>query len=218
MRRVSYLYCKAEISGPSRNEREAASAGNEVLVGIFLVREIVVGESRLLEDKRVLIVDDEPDVLETLEELLNMCELVTASSFDEAKSLIETHRFDMAILDIMGVNGYRLLDMANEKKILAIMLTAHALTPEDTVKSYKRGAAFYVPKEEMAKITNFLTDVLEAKENGENFWARWLDRLGHYYDKKFGPGWRDSDRNFWEALSSQDWRLASVLRRQEEKA
>jgi len=177
-----------------------------------------MAESSLLEDKRVLIVDDEPDVLETLEELLSMCELVTASSFDEAKVLLETHSFDIAILDIMGVDGYKLLDMANEKRILAVMLTAHALTPEDTVKSYRRGAAFFVPKEEMANITTFLSDVLEAKEKGENYWARWLHRLGHYYDKKFGPDWKDNDREFWEALSKQDWRLASVLRREEEKA
>ncbi len=177
-----------------------------------------MAESSLLEDKTVLIVDDEPDVLETLEELLSMCELVTASSFDEAKVLLETHSFDIAILDIMGVNGYMILDIANEKKLLAVMLTAHALTPEDTVKSYKRGAAFFVPKEEMANITTFLSDVLEAKEKGENYWASWLDRLGHYNDKKFGPGWKDSDREFWEALSKQDWRLASVLLRKEEKA
>jgi DNA-binding NtrC family response regulator len=175
-------------------------------------------ESSLLEDKRVLIVDDEPDVLETLEELLSMCEIVAAASFDEAQALLETHGFDMAVLDIMGVNGYKLLDIANEKKILAVMLTAHALTPEDTVKSYKRGAAFFVPKEEMANMTTFLSDVLEAKEKGENYWARWLDRLGHYYDKKFGPDWRDSDKEFWETLSKQDWRLASVLRREEDKA
>ena len=176
-----------------------------------------MAESSLLEDKKVLIVDDEPDILETLEELLSMCELVTTSSFDDAKILLETSDFDMAILDIMGVNGYTLLDIANEKKILAVMLTAHALTPEDTVKSYKRGAAFFVPKEEMGEITTFLSDVLQAKEKGENYWASWLDRLGHYYEKKFGPDWKDSDREFWEALSKQDWRLASVLRREEDK-
>ncbi|MGD8226222.1 MAG: response regulator [Desulfobacteraceae bacterium] len=174
-------------------------------------------ENSSLEDKRVLIVDDEPDVLETLEELLSMCELVTAYSFDEAKVLLETHHFDMAILDIMGVNGYRLLEMTNEKKILTVMLTAHALTPEDTVKSFKRGAAFFVPKEEMAKITTFLSDVLEAKEKDENYWARWLDRLGHYYEQKFGPDWKDSEREFWEALSRQDWRLASVSKREKDK-
>ena len=42
----------------------------------------------LLEGKRVLIVDDEPDVLESLIELLSMCDVVTASTFEEAKELL----------------------------------------------------------------------------------------------------------------------------------
>ena len=39
----------------------------------------------LLKGKTVLIVDDERDVLETLEDLLSMCEVVKASTFEEAK-------------------------------------------------------------------------------------------------------------------------------------
>ena len=35
-----------------------------------------------LRYKRVLIVDDEPDVLETLKELLGMCDVVEASDFN----------------------------------------------------------------------------------------------------------------------------------------
>lgn len=170
-----------------------------------------------LAGKKVLIVDDELDVLETLEDLLSMCAITRASTFEEAKEIMESQDLDMAVLDIMGVNGYELLDIANEKKILAIMLTAHALSPEDTVKSYKRGAAFFVPKEEMTNITTFICDVLEAKEKEQNYWITWLERLEAYYDKRFGPNWRDSDREFWEALANQDWRLASVLRREEEK-
>jgi DNA-binding response OmpR family regulator len=61
----------------------------------------------LLDGKSILIVDDEPDVLETLEELLPMCNLEKAPSFDEAKELIEKRDFDLAILDIMGVDGYK---------------------------------------------------------------------------------------------------------------
>ena len=38
-----------------------------------------------LDGKRILIVDDEPDILETLEELLSMCEVVKASTFEEAE-------------------------------------------------------------------------------------------------------------------------------------
>ena len=66
---------------------------------------------------RILIVDDEPDVLETLVDLLPMCDVVKASTFDEAKNLLEAQYFDMAILDIMGVHGYELLKISNEKSI-----------------------------------------------------------------------------------------------------
>ena len=172
-------------------------------------------ESDLLKGKRVLIVDDEPDVIEALEELLSECEIMKAFSFSEGKELLESQNPDVAILDIMGVNGFRLLDIANERKIVAVMLTAQALSPENTVKAYKRGAAFFVPKEEMAKITVFLEDVLKAREKGENYWATWLDSLGAYYDKKFGPLWKDKDREFWEALARKEWRLASALRKEE---
>jgi len=151
-----------------------------------------------LEGKRILIVDDEADVLMALEDLLPMCEVEKARSFEEAKTLLETHRFDMAILDIMGVDGFKLLAIANEKKVITVMLTAHGLSPENTVKSYKEGAASYVPKEEMAEIETYLNDVLEAKEKGKNFWWRWLERLGSYYDKRYGAGWQDHDREFWE--------------------
>ncbi|MBW1819335.1 MAG: response regulator, partial [Deltaproteobacteria bacterium] len=35
----------------------------------------------LIDGKRILIVDDEPDVLDALEELLTMCQVVRASTF-----------------------------------------------------------------------------------------------------------------------------------------
>jgi DNA-binding response OmpR family regulator len=151
-----------------------------------------------LTHERVLIVDDEPDVLETLEELLPMCDVVKASSFGEAKDLLETQYFDIAILDIMGVDGYKLLEIANKKKVMAVMLTAHALSPEDTVKSYEEGAAYYIPKEKMSEITTYLNDILEAKEQGKSFWWRWLDRFEVYFDEKFGPDWKDKDEDFWK--------------------
>jgi len=72
-------------------------------------------EESLLDGKRVLIVDDEPDVLATLEELLPMCNVVKAASFEEAKELLTTQYFDMAILDIMGVDGYKLLEIGNKR-------------------------------------------------------------------------------------------------------
>ena len=157
-------------------------------------------EKNWLNYKRILIVDDEPDILETLEELLPMCDVVKASSFEEAKALLEVQYFDIAVLDIMGVNGYKLLEIANKRKIMAVMLTAHALSPEETVKSYKEGAAYYIPKEKISEIVTYLNDILEAKEEGKNFWTRWLDRFALYYDTKFGPDWKDKEKEFWMRL------------------
>ena len=153
-----------------------------------------MADKALLDGKRILIVDDESDVLEVLEELLSMCDITRASTFDEAKELLETQCFDMAVLDIMGVSGYELLKIANEREVIAVMLTANALSPDNISKSYEEGAASYVPKDEMANITTFLNDILEAKEKGKSFWWRWHDRLASYFDKKFGPDWQKKHR------------------------
>ena len=151
-----------------------------------------------LRGKRILVVDDEPDVPDVIEESLPMAEVVKIYNFADAKEMLETQYFDVAILDIMGVDGYRLLDIANENKVVAVMLTAHALTPEDTIKSYKEGAASFIPKEEMVNIANFLNDVFEAKEKGKNLWWRWFDRFASLYDKRFGPDWQEKDGEFWD--------------------
>ena len=158
----------------------------------------------LLDGKRVLIVDDEPDVLATLEDLLSMCDLVKASNFLEAKDLLTTQYFDLAILDIMGVDGYKLLEIAINRKVIAVMLTAHALSPEDTRKSFKDGAASYVPKEEMENIVTYINDVLEAKEEGKSLLWRWMERFNDFYDRKFGLGWKEKDKDFWESLKYYD--------------
>lgn len=156
-------------------------------------------KSTLLDGKKVLIVDDEHDVLEALEELLSMCDIAKASTFEEAKELLESRNFDIAVLDIMGVHGYALLEIANKKNITAVMLTAHAFTPDNLVKSIKEGAASYLPKEEMTNIATFLIDVLEAKEKGKDTWGPWQERLPtSYFEKRWGAAWQDSDKEFWE--------------------
>jgi CheY-like chemotaxis protein len=156
-------------------------------------------EKKLLDGKRVLAVDDEPDILETLEDLLPMCEVVKASSYQAAKELLESQDFDIAILDIMGVDGYRLLDIARQRNTTAVMLTAYAFSPANVVKSIKEGAASYIPKEELADIKEFLIDVLKAQKEGINPWEPWQERLPpSYFEKRFGAAWQDTDKEFWE--------------------
>ncbi len=155
-------------------------------------------EKDILAGKRILVVDDEPDVVETAAALLSMCEVRSATSFEEAETILKHERFDLAVLDIMGVDGYGLLELANQRGVTAVMLTAHALSPEHIVKSFRGGAASYLPKERLTDLPVFLREVLEDKAKGRHFWSRWLDRWGTFYDEKFGPDWQNDEKEFWE--------------------
>ena len=75
----------------------------------------------ILENKKVLVVDDEPDILETLEELLYMCSVDTAVTFEDALSLLKNNTYDVAVLDIMGVKGYDLLKVTNKIDIPSLI-------------------------------------------------------------------------------------------------
>jgi CheY-like chemotaxis protein len=161
-------------------------------------------DDAILKGRRVLIVDDEPDVLETLEELLNQCLIDKAPSFETGVKFLRKNTYDLAIFDIMGVKGYDLLCMAREKAIPAIMLTAHALSPDNLIKSIKEGAHSYVPKDKLPEIATFVRDILEARQKGDEKPARWFFRLKPFFDKHFGTGWRNKDRDFWNDFDTQN--------------
>ena len=158
----------------------------------------------MLEGKRILIVDDEPDVLETLEESLSMCRISKASGFDQARHLLESQEFDFAILDIMGVDGYKLLEIANSRNVISVMLTAHALSPADVATSQREGAASYVPKAKMSEIAGVLNDILEAQETGKSSWWRWHERFGYYFQDKFRDDWISSGEA-WKEHQVMKW-------------
>lgn len=174
---------------------------NKLIISILAlwIGEQKVDPREIIRGRRVLIVDDEQDVLDALIELLNICKIDTASTFEEGKKLLENNIYDIAILDIMGVDGFSLLKIAIEMGIPVLMLTAHALSAETLKKSAKNGASYYVPKEEMSKMHVFMADVLEAKDKKKNPWIKCLERLGSFYDKKFGgTNWREKEKEFWE--------------------
>ncbi len=162
-----------------------------------------MSDTSLLNGKKVLAVDDEPDILAALEELLDMCDVVTASTFEEAKQFLISDDFDIAILDIMGVDGYGLLEIANRKSVPAVMLTAHAFTADNLVRTIKEGAYAYVPKEEITEIAEYLNDALTAQQKGENPWNAWQERLpASYFEKRWGVAWKDKDRDFWDQFKA----------------
>jgi CheY-like chemotaxis protein len=161
-----------------------------------------MSDAALLEGKKVLVVDDEPDVLDVLEEILYMCDVAKAATFEEAKELLEKNYFDLAILDIMGVDGYKLLHIAKRRNITAVMLTAHALSPDNLKKSIKEGADSYIPKDEMSNITTFLIDMLKSQEKGESTWEQWDRNFSSFFERKWGGDWKNQDREFWKKYKS----------------
>ena len=159
---------------------------------------------KVIQGKWVLIVDDEKDILDILVELLDMCRVDTALSFEEGKRLLEENDYAVAVLDIMGVKGFELLEVANKRKIPALMLTAHGLSEENLKRSAEEGASYYAPKDEINRIAQFVADVIEAREKKKNPWVRWFENLGTYYDKRFtGPNWREKQKEFWEKKLAQ---------------
>lgn len=154
---------------------------------------------KILFGKYILIVDDEQDVLDTLFDLLSNCKIDMAASYDEAREMFEKNKYDIAILDIMGVDGYGLLEIANQKNVPAIMLTAHALSADNLLKSAKKGAAYYAPKEELFNIKAIIAEVIDAIENDKSTWEKMFNRLAGFYDRQFnGPDWREKEKDFWD--------------------
>lgn len=154
-----------------------------------------------LKGKRILAVDDEPDILETIEDILDEADLDLASDYAGASAKIRKNRYDLAILDIMGVNGLQLLEEAVARGIPAVMLTAHAVNPETLMESIRKGAISYLPKETLTELDELLEDLLAAHEQGKPPWKLLFERLGDYFDERFGPDWKDRDQEFWSTFS-----------------
>jgi len=151
----------------------------------------------ILEGKKILIVDDEEDILETLREILDMCSVDTALNFNSAEKFLKTNTYDFAVFDIMGVNGYDLLEAAKANNIPSIMLTAHALSPDNLVKSIKGGAQAYLPKEKLFEIPSYMAEILSEHQKGIRKSGNWFARLKPAFNKTFGQGWQNNNKEFW---------------------
>ncbi|MGE5257594.1 MAG: response regulator [Hyphomicrobiales bacterium] len=154
----------------------------------------------ILNGKRLLAVDDEPDVLDSLAELVlaeaPRCRIEKAGNYEDALTLLEANPYDLVVLDIMGVRGFDLLETAVKRNFRVAMLTAHALTPEALKRSHDMKAYAFLPKEKLADIVPFLEDVL--KYDFATGWQRLLQKLHSFFSDRFV-----SD---WEKKTGLDWK------------
>lgn len=150
----------------------------------------------ILRNKRILAVDDESDVLEVIQEELQdfHCIVTTAQDYGTAKDLISDGDYDLVILDIMGVNGFALLEECTKKKIPASMLTAHAVNVESLNQAVKLGAVSFLPKEELVRLPELLEEIFQALAEGKSHWQKLFQRLGPYFKEKLGVVWDDIEK------------------------
>lgn len=158
---------------------------------------------KVLKDKAILVVDDEPDVLDVIAEQLDMCRIYRAKDYEIALQLLAGFSFDIVILDIMGVRGFELLKKSVSKGFPTVMLTAHSLSPETLKESIKLGAVSFLPKEMMVELDSYLADVVTGSR--KVVWKNLLQKLSDYFDRQFGADWKEKDeffKKFEEELKS----------------
>jgi len=145
----------------------------------------------ILNGKRILAVDDESDVLDILEEEIleacPNCQIDKATSYETALDKLQSNAYDIVILDIMGVRGFDLLDMAVKRNFKVAILTAHALIPAALKQSFERKARAYLPKEKLGEIVPFLEDIVRYEYLPG--WKQLLQKLKEFFDTKFTPEW-----------------------------
>ena len=100
---------------------------------------------------RILVVDDEPEILAMLKRLLTAegYSVTDAMGGEKAKAVLETAEFDLMISDIRmaPVDGMQLLEFAHAKypSMSVIMLTAFGQV-DTALKALELGAFDYVKK------------------------------------------------------------------------
>jgi len=135
----------------------------------------------ILNGKSLLAVDDESDVLDVLEEeilaVAPNCYFDKATEYQKAHELLSSLTYDLVILDIMGVRGFDLLDLAVNRPFPfpVVMLTADALNPQALRRFTEMGIRAYLPKEKLSEAVPLLEDVL--RHEYLPFWRRIFEPL-----------------------------------------
>jgi len=163
-----------------------------------------------LKGKHILAVDDELDVIETIAEILEPAKIDVASDYETASEKILQTRYDLAILDIMGVNGIKLLEECVKQDIPAVMLTANSLNPESLMESIKKGAISYLSKEHLSELDVLINELLSARNEGKPTWKLLFEKLGSHFNLRFGNNWKENDRAFWDDFE-KNWEISKGI-------
>jgi len=162
----------------------------------------------LLNGKRILAVNDDPDLLAVLEEEILMaapaCYFDKATHYQMATELLVSLTYDLVILDIVFVRTFDLLNLAVNRCLPfpVVMLTAHGLFPEALKPSVQMGVRAYLPKEKLREIIPSLEDVLKDQHLLE--WKRLFGNLRKFFNGRQG-GKLIKPQGYILGGGSEDW-------------
>ena len=124
-----------------------------------------------LQDKRILIIDDEPDLIDLVSLLLHRegAQVCTAQDGNEGLSQLDKEHPDLVLLDILmpGLSGYETCSRITESAKIPVIFLSALAKDEDILKGLNRGAVDYVTKP-------FDSKVLIARINAA---LRFIDQL-----------------------------------------
>jgi len=129
-----------------------------------------------MSELKVLIVDDQPDVVETLASCVRQWKhkVEVAYSGEQALSIANTFEPDVVLLDIMmpNMDGYTVaqqLRMTRSRMQTTIVGVTALSAPENRYKSYDSGFDFYLVKPvDPAKLKKLLEGFKRTLEVGED--------------------------------------------------
>src|SRR5918911_273422 len=109
-----------------------------------------------MKDKyNILVVDDDPNVLDSFQVLLDgmeNCKFYQASSFSQAKNIVDKEVINLAMVDIIlpETDGYEICKTLkkhpNAAKAYFILMSADKQHLLDRIKAYKVGAQEFLAK------------------------------------------------------------------------
>ncbi len=123
------------------------------------------------DGKTILIVDDEPDILNLTSKFLTLGDynIITCNNGKEAMKVLEERyeEIDLVLLDVMmpGIDGYTVLDRVktdeNYKNIIVVLFTVKSFN-EDIQKGKRFGADYYITKPFSGKeLLNRVNEILK---------------------------------------------------------
>ena len=104
-----------------------------------------------MNDKRILVVDDETDLLEMVKSIFTRAgftQILTASSGEAALKMCEEQEPDMMILDVMmpGMDGFETLEEIRKESSLPILMFTSKNDSASKVRGLRAGADDYLTK------------------------------------------------------------------------